>query len=130
MTDDGDFEPEAEEQMVKDEYVDFGSLKAKVRHFVRERDWEKYHNPKDLAVAISVEAAELLEHFLWEETAGGRIEGERAAAVREELADVVIYCLSFANAQRWDLSDAIMEKVERNRRKYPAREFKGVARLR
>ena len=112
-----------------DAKVTVGELKGLVAGFVRERDWEKFHNPKDLAVAISVEAAELLEHFLWEEEKTGRVEGGLADSIREELADIAIYCLSFANAQGWDLSDAIEEKILKNKKKYPAEEFWGVARL-
>ena len=104
-------------------------LRDRVASFVRARDWEKYHNPKDLALSVSVEAAELLERFQW------RREDEidlRDAAFREgvedELADVLIYCLSLANAIECDLSDATVRKLAKNERKYPADEWRGRAR--
>ncbi len=112
-----------------DAKVTVGELKGLVAGFIRERDWEKFHNPKDLAVAISVEAAELLEHFLWEGQKNGGIESGLADEVREELADVAIYCLSLANAQGWDLSEAIQDKIRKNSKRFPVKDYKGVARL-
>ncbi len=106
-----------------------GELKGLVDKFVRERDWEKYHTPKDLSMAISIEAAELLELFLWEEQKQRSLGGELAEDAKEELADLVIYCLSFANAQGWDISDAVKEKILKNEEKYPADKFRGVARI-
>ena len=104
-------------------------LKGLVAKFVKDRDWEKYHNPKDLATAISIEAAELLELFLWENQVPVALGGDLAADAREELADLVIYCLSFANAQGWDISDAVREKVLKNEKKYPVSRYRGVARV-
>ena len=106
-----------------------GELRETVAKFVNERDWGKYHGPKDLAMALSIEAAELLELFLWDQDTGGPLIGELAARAKEELADVMIYCLSFANAQGWDLSEAVKEKVKKNEKKYPADKYRGVARL-
>ena len=106
-----------------------GELREIVARFIRERDWEKYHRPKDLAMAISIEAAELMELFLWERDSGGAMPEEVAGKARDELADIAIYCLSFANAQGWDLSDAVKEKVRMNEAKYPAEKYRGVARL-
>jgi len=99
------------------------ALRAEVARFVAERDWAKYHNPKDVALGISVEAAELLELFLWQE----KTEPMPPAAV-DELADVVIYCLSFANAAGIDLSTAVRSKLAKNAAKYPAEEWRGRAR--
>ena len=104
-------------------------LRDRVAAFVHERDWEKYHNPKDIALSMSVEAAELLELFQW------RSEDEvdlRNAKFREdvedELADVFVYCLSLANAIGCDLSDVTLRKLAKNERKYPADEWRGRAR--
>lgn len=104
-------------------------LRDRVARFVHERDWEKYHNPKDIAISMSVEAAELLELFQW------RSEDEvhmRDAKFREdaedELADVFVYCLSLANAIGCDLSDVTLRKLAKNERKYPANEWRGRAR--
>ena len=104
-------------------------LRDRVAAFVHERDWEKYHNLKDIAISMSVEAAELLELFQW------RSEDEvdlRNAKFREdvedELADVFVYCLSLANAIGCDLSDITLRNLAKNERKYPADEWRGRAR--
>jgi len=112
-----------------DSKVSVGELRELVARFVSERDWEKYHNPKDLAIGLSVEAAELLELFLWERIELEKLQGELAERAKEELADIAIYCLSFANAQGWDLSELIKSKVRRNEEKYPARKYRGRARI-
>ncbi len=104
-------------------------LLDRVASFVRARDWEKFHNPKDLALSISVEAAELLERFQWRpETEIDLKDPAFREAVEDELADVVVYCLSFANAIGCDLSDVVDRKVAKNDRKYPADEWRGRAR--
>lgn len=105
-------------------------LKNAVRKFIHERDWEKYHNPKDLAESICIEAAELLQLFQWitlEESREFKINPSKVKRVEEELADVVIYCLSMANIFEIDLARAIFEKVELNEKKYPADLYKGKA---
>ncbi len=105
-------------------------LKNAVRKFIHERDWEKYHNPKDLAESICIEAAELLQLFQWitlEESREFKINPSKVKRVEEELADVVIYCLSMANILEIDLARAIFEKVELNEKKYPADLYKGKA---
>ena len=104
-------------------------LRDRVATFVHERDWEQYHNPKDIAISMSVEAAELLELFQWR--AEDEIDLRDAAfreAVEDELADVFVYCLSLANAIGCDLSDVTLRKLAKNERKYPAGEWKGRAR--
>ncbi|AGL03482.1 nucleotide pyrophosphohydrolase [Desulfoscipio gibsoniae] len=98
-------------------------LKDLVDNFVEERRWKQFHSPKNLSMSIAIEAAELMELFQWidgTDTAG--IPHER---VREELADVVIYCLSLANATGIDLSTAIREKVMVNAKKYPINRYRG-----
>lgn len=105
---------------MSDADVTVGQLRERVRAFARTRDWERYHNPKDLAIALNVEAAELLEQFLWTETQGGGPfpRGPRDA-IEDELADVVIYALHFADAIGADLSDAVLRKVTKNEGKFP-----------
>lgn len=110
-----------------DDATTVAALKARVAEFVRERDWERYHRPANLAKAITVEAAELLELFQWRSDEQP-VEAELRARVEEELADVAIYCLSAANAMGIDLSDAIVRKLERNAERYPAEEWRGRAR--
>ena len=112
-----------------DSKVTVGELKGLVARFVKERDWGKFHNPKDLAIALSIEAAELNELFLWDDVGKGRIDDKMSARVKEELADLMIYCLSFANAQGWDLSDVVQAKVRMNEAKYPADKYRGKARI-
>lgn len=109
--------------------VTIADLRDRVDRFVRDRDWKGYHAPKDLAIALSVEAAELLERFLWRPgpAPDAPLSAEDRKAVGEELADVMIYGLHLANALDLDLSDAILRKVAKNEAKYPADRFKGRA---
>ncbi len=100
------------------------AIKDRIAEFVRRRDWERYQDPKSLALSILIEAAELAEHFQWAERED--IRHYRRAKWREiedELTDVLIYCIGFANANRIDLTRAIGRKLRRNQRKYPLRLF-------
>ncbi|HYS72035.1 MAG TPA: nucleotide pyrophosphohydrolase [Thermoplasmata archaeon] len=101
-------------------------LRKRVRAFVHARAWEPFHTPKDLAIALSVEASELVEPFLWRD-ASARLSAEDRGSVSEELADVIIYGLSLANALDLDLSDAVLDKLRKDERKYPAKRFRGRA---
>src|SRR2546425_10237478 len=104
-------------------------LRDRVAAFVHARDWEKYHNPKDIAISLSVEAAELLELFQWRrEDAIDLADAKFREDVEDELADVFVYCLSLANAIGCDLSDVTLRKLAKNERKYPADEWRGRAR--
>lgn len=94
-------------------------LATTVDDFVRERSWTKYHNPKDIAIALSVEASELLEIFQWKPSSKG-VDADELARIKKECADVVIYALSMANACGFDLGEAIRNKISLNKRKYPA----------
>jgi NTP pyrophosphatase (non-canonical NTP hydrolase) len=99
------------------------ALKEAVRRFNDERHWEPYHSPKNLAMGLAVEAAELMEHFLWLEPAASRaVAGDpvQRAAVADELADVACYVLNLSTALGVDLSDAIAAKMVKNAVKYPA----------
>lgn len=105
-------------------------LKNAVRKFLYERDWEIYHNPKDIAESICIEAAELLQLFQWiksEESRKFKADPSKIKRVKEELADVAIYCLSLANTLEVDLATAVLEKVELNEKKYPSDIYKGKA---
>jgi NTP pyrophosphatase (non-canonical NTP hydrolase) len=103
------------------------ALRARVAGFVHAREWEKFHRPANLAKAISVEAAELLELFQWR-AEDDDLGPAMRSRVEEELADVVIYCLSMANAMDLDLSDAVLGKLRRNEGRYPANAWRGRAR--
>jgi NTP pyrophosphatase (non-canonical NTP hydrolase) len=106
-----------------------GQLRERVRQFVHARDWESFHTPKDLAMAISIEASELLDLFLWREAGGSKdLRPADRSAVGEELADVIIYGLSLANALDLDLSDAVFSKLRMDEAKYPVDRFRGRAR--
>ena len=103
-------------------------LRDRVATFVHERDWEKYHNPKDIAISMSVEAAELLELFQWRSDAEIDLRDPKFREdLEDELADVFVYCLSLANAVQCDLSDVTLRKLAKNERKYPAHEWRGRA---
>lgn len=90
--------------------------------FRNERDWEQFHNPKDLAVAINVEAGELLEQFLWKK----HQEADREK-VKEELADVFAYALLLAEKYDFDVKEIVLEKIQKNALKYPVEKAKGTA---
>ena len=101
-------------------------LKDTVQAFVRERDWERFHSPKNLSMALSAEAAELMEHFLWD-TLEASEETARKEEVADELADILLYLLEFANMTGIDISDAVASKVKKNAEKYPVEKAKGNA---
>jgi NTP pyrophosphatase (non-canonical NTP hydrolase) len=106
------------------------SLKNRVGEFIARREWQKYHNPKDLAISLSLESAELLEIFQWKDRQEiDREMSELMGGVEEELADIAIYMLSFCIALDIDLSKIVTDKVKRNEEKYPADMYRGKASL-
>ncbi|MEW6606893.1 MAG: nucleotide pyrophosphohydrolase [bacterium] len=108
--------------------VTFETLKKLVEEFIAERNWQKYHNPKNLAMSISIESAELMEIFQWltlEESIGLKDNKEKFEQIKEEVADIIIYCLSLSNILNIDLNQAILEKIEKNKAKYPTFKYKG-----
>lgn len=105
------------------------TLKQRIKDFVHDRAWEQFHNPKDLSLSISVEAAELLELFQWQSAdivADAIKRPSFRERIGEELADVVIYALSLANALNLDLSTIVTAKIDANASKYPVSEYYGV----
>lgn len=103
-------------------------LRQIIRQFVEERDWRQFHAPKNISMALAIEAAELMEHFQWIDAEKSRRlpeDGAKLAAVAEELADVIGYSFALANELGIDVSDAIRAKMVKNRQKYPADEFRG-----
>ena len=95
----------------------------KILKFRDDRDWKQFHNPKDLAISISLEAAELLEVFQW---SGTDVSNEgKQDKIKEELADVVNYCVLMADACELDLDEIVQEKIKINVRKYPVEKAKG-----
>lgn len=109
---------------------DLTQLVQAVRAFVRERDWEQFHTPKNLAMALTGEAAELMELFQWltpEQSAAVMSEPKTAEKVRDELADVLVYCLRIADVLNIDPAAAIFAKLAKNAAKYPVELARGKA---
>src|SRR5690554_1844008 len=102
---------------------DLQHLISQIRAFRDARDWEQFHNSKDLALALSIEASELLELFLWKGN-----EDADPAKLKEELADVLIYALLLADKHDLDIAAIIEEKIKKNDEKYPVDKAKGSAR--
>ncbi len=103
-------------------------LKSRVLAFARERDWEQFHAPKNLSMALAAEAGELMEHFLWatpEQSLAIAKDPAKRGKIEDELADVVIYALEFANAAGMDVAAAIGRKMAQNAKKYPVEKARG-----
>ena len=120
--------PAAAETPPRDDACTVAELKEWVRAFVRRRDWEQFHTPKDLGIGLSIEAAELLEHFRF------RTDDETAARLREdgfrrqvghELADVLYFVLAMCNHLDFDAAELLRDKLEFNERRYPADKARG-----
>ena len=105
--------------------MDYPEAIAAARAFRDTRDWGQFHNPKDLAISISIEAGELLEVFQW---SGNDLNvEERHMSLEDELADVAIYCLFLSDAVGADLPELMMRKLKKNEEKYPAEKARGNA---
>lgn len=103
-------------------------IKQKLRSFAQERDWDQFHSPKNLAMALSVEAAELLECFQWlTEAESQEVSGEKLAAIADEIADVQLYLIRLADKLGVDIVEAATQKITRNEAKYPADTVRGSA---
>ena len=111
-----------------DSSTTLAEIKTRVLAFAGERDWEQFHAPKNLSMALAAEAGELMEHFLWATPEASRSIAQDAAKrrkIEEELADVVIYALEFANMTGIDVAAAIETKMAANAAKYPVEKAKG-----
>jgi NTP pyrophosphatase (non-canonical NTP hydrolase) len=111
-----------------DNQTTVAELRDLVGRFVAERDWHRFHAPKNLVMALAIEAAELMEHFQWIDVPASRAVGSDAAklaAVAEELADVLCYAMALANELGIDIAAAMHAKMRKNAQKYPADEFRG-----
>ena len=101
-------------------------LRTRIRAFVRERDWEQFHNPKSLSMSIAIEAAELMECFQWQRA--GEEPSCSPSEAADELADILIYCLVMADALGiQDIGAVVLDKLARSKEKYPADQFHGRA---
>jgi len=108
--------------------LDIPALQQALRHFAAERDWNQFHSPKNLAMALSVEAAELVEIFQWlTEAQSAALDARTRAAVAEEIADVQIYLARLADRLDIDIPKAVDDKLALNARKYPADQVRGSA---
>ena len=106
--------------MMDDSDTTVSTLKEETRRFAKERDWERFHNPKDLSMALSVEASELMDLYLWD-----RIPDE--GRLEEEMADVLHFLLELSNATGVDLAQAFWKKQRKNEMKYPVELSRGKA---
>lgn len=115
-------------RQVSDNGTTIDDLKRIVQEFVDERDWGKYHNAKDVAIAISVEAGELLESFEWireQDIPTLLADANKRLHIGEELADIVILCMNLASVMGLDVAETVGRKMEKNRAKYPAHLVRG-----
>jgi dCTP diphosphatase len=111
-----------------DQNTTIDALRREMAEFIRERDWEQFHDPKNLSMAIATEAAELMEHFRWarnEESRDLVKDPDTQHAVAEELADILAFALSFANAADIDITSTLRAKMAKNALKYPADQYRG-----
>lgn len=114
-----------------DKPVTIADMQAVLAAFVEARDWQRFHTPKNLSMALSGEAAELIELFQWKtETESWAImdDPRSAEAVRDEIADIVLYTIRIADVLNIDIADAVHAKMAKNEAKYPADEFRGKVR--
>lgn len=102
--------------------IELQQITERIKTFTKERDWEQFHNAKDLALALSIEASELNECFLWKSAEQGKVE-----KVQEELADILIYAILLADKYNLDIKDIILKKLDKNEQKYPVDKARGNA---
>jgi len=113
-----------------DEEITIDDLKRDVKEFCEKRDWDQFHNPKNLAIALTIEAGELLEYFRWDDgnDAEERFKDSvKRGEIEDEVADVLYFIVRLAQRYDIDLSRAFNEKMEENKEKYPVEEAKGSA---
>jgi len=100
-----------------------------IKKFIHERDWEKFHSPKNLSMSISIEAAELMEYFQWTNTVDEAVkvlnDKCKRPEIEDEVADIAIYLIDFCNLYNIDLEKAILRKIKKNAKKYPVKLVKG-----
>lgn len=111
-----------------DETTTLAELRKVVHTFVFERNWQQFHSPKNLSMALAIEAAELMEHFQWLTPGESRKladDPEKLSDVQDELADVLCYTLALANELGIEVTESLLAKMVKNRRKYPVEEYRG-----
>ena len=113
-----------------DSNTQISNLKDRILEFAKERDWEQFHSPKNLSMAIATEASELMEHFLWQNSQDSRkdiFDEKFRELIKDEIADILIFSLEFANVAKIDLASAIDNKIRKNALKYPVDKAKGTS---
>lgn len=105
---------------------EFEQLRQKLTQFGQERDWQQFHSPKNLSMALSVEVAELVEHFQWLSEADS-YEPEKHQAIAEEIADIQMYLILLANQLGVDIKKTVEKKIEKNKLRFPIDKVKGKA---
>jgi NTP pyrophosphatase (non-canonical NTP hydrolase) len=111
-----------------DDTTTVAELRKLVADFVAERDWSQFHSPKNVSMALAIEAAELMEHFQWLTTDASRDlvnEPDKLTAIGEELADVIGYSFALANELGLDIANVVRAKMVKNAEKYPAEKYRG-----
>ena len=113
---------------MNDKKTTVDNLKEFVKDFVDERDWSQFHSPKNISMALAIESSELMDIFKWDSNDESEkkmfVDTSRQNAM-DELADVIIYSIAFANKNGIDISNAILQKMKKNEKKYPSKNFKG-----
>ena len=111
---------------LSDQTCSIAHLRELMTGFVSERQWWKFHTPKNLAISISLEASELLEHFQWVESTQDALPPKTRHDVEEEMSDILAYLLSLSHVLKIDVASAFRRKMEKNARKYPTEKFQGT----
>jgi len=107
---------------------DLEELKKRIQQFATERDWDQFHSPKNLTMAMSVEVGELMEHFQWlTEKQSSELDAETLSKVKDEIADIQVYLVRLADKLGVDILQAVEQKMQKNEQKYPADKVKGSA---
>ena len=111
-----------------DKETSMDALKNFVENFVKERDWSQFHSPKNISMALAIEASELMDIFKWDTEKDSKVKMSAGISRKEaidELADIIIYAIAFANRNNIDISSAIEQKMKKNEKKYPVNQYKG-----
>ena len=112
--------------MTSDSESTISQLREEIQQFVAERDWKMFHSPKNISMALAIEAAELMEHFQWiSQDESRHLDAEKKIAVGEEMSDVFCYLMAMANELDIDVAASFRRKMVLNRKKYPAEKYRG-----
>lgn len=112
-------------QDISDQGTSISELKKLVAKFISDRDWHKYHTPKNIAISVVLEASELLEHFQWSPPANEEIDAGKRLEIAEEMCDVIAYLMSLANVLDIDIASSMVAKMRKNCQKYPTSDYNG-----